>query len=149
MRAARAWKIQSAQDAVDPATAWRLRTASAARAVLLFMAPELLPVEIATFIGDHLLSVDEIEALTALSDAPARWWDAKLISGALGVPVSTARGILDHLARLNLLDIRVTDEVRYQFHPGTSTLGRITSRLVSLYRTDPSSVIRAMRSPAS
>ena len=108
------------------------------------MCPQLLPSEVAAFIGQHLLSVDEIEALAAMSNAPKRWWDAKLMCGELGVPVSTCRFVLDHLAGLNLLDIRLTDDVRYRLHPGTPQLHRIVRCLVSLYATDRAAVVRAI-----
>jgi hypothetical protein len=91
-----------------------------------------------------LLTVDEIEALTAMSNAPGRWWDAKLMCRELGVPVSLARSILDHLAGLNLLDIRVTDEVRYKFQPGTPELNQMASRVVSLYRTNRAALMRGI-----
>jgi hypothetical protein len=112
--------------------------------VFLFMSPEPLPSEVALFIGEHLLTIDEIEALNAMRDAPGRWWDAKLMCRELGVPLSTARFILDHLAALNLLDIRVSDEVRYRLQPGTPELNQIVCGLVSVYRTNRDVVVRAI-----
>jgi DNA-binding IclR family transcriptional regulator len=108
------------------------------------MSPEPLPSEIAAFIGEHLLTTDEIEALTAMCDAPARWWDARLMCRELGLPLSTARLILDHLAALNLLDIRLSDEVRYRLQPGTPELNEMVCRLVSAYRTNRAAVVRAI-----
>ena len=107
------------------------------------MSPEPLPLEIVAFIDEHSLTVDDIEALTAMSNAPGRWWDAKLMCGELGVPLSTARSILDHLAALNLLDIRLSDEVRYRLQPGTPELNQIVHRVVSVYRTNRDAVVRA------
>jgi hypothetical protein len=102
-----------------------------------------LPPEIAVFISDHRISLDEIEVLAVMSDAPQRWWDARLICGELGLPVTLARGLLDHLAGLNMFDIRVTDEVRYRFQPGTSELAETTAKLVAAYRGDYDAVVRA------
>lgn len=104
------------------------------------MASEPLPSDVAAFIGDHLLSLEGLEVLTAMRDAPDRWWDPKLIYAELGIPVTTARGLLDHLAGLNLFDIRVTDEVRYRFQPGTTDLAQIASRLIAIYRTNRGAV---------
>ena len=112
--------------------------------VFLFMAPQPLPSDVAVFIGENLLTVDEIEALTAMSDAPGRWWDAKLMCRELGVPLAMARFILDHLAGLNLLDIRLSDEVRYRLQPGTPELNQMLCRLVSVYRTNRDDVVRAI-----
>jgi hypothetical protein len=50
------------------------------------------------------------------------------------VAVTTARGLLDRLAGLNLLDIRFTDDVRYRFRPGTAELAHKVSRLIASYR---------------
>lgn len=108
------------------------------------MSPKPLPSDIAAFIGDHLLSVDEIEALSVMSDAPGRWWDAKLMCGEIGAPIWIVRCMFDHLAGLNLLDIRLTDEVRYRLHPGTPELSRMVRCLVSVYRTNRAAVLRAI-----
>ena len=108
------------------------------------MSPEPLPSEIGAFVGEHLLTIDEIEALAAMSDAPGRWWDAKLMCCELGVSLSAARFTLDHLAGLNLLDIRLSDEVRYRLQPGTPDLKQMVCRLVSVYRNNRGAVVRAI-----
>lgn len=97
------------------------------------MSPEPLPPD-AAFAADPQLSIQEIEVLTAMIDTPDRWWDARLVSGELRIAVATARGVLDRLAGLNLLDIRFTDDVRYRFRPGTAELAHKVSRLVAAYR---------------
>src|SRR3954471_7129299 len=98
------------------------------------MSPESLPPDDAALVGDPLLSIHEIEVLTAMIDTPDRWWDATLISGELRVAVTTARGLLDRLAGLNLLDIRFTDDVRFRFRPGTAELAHQVSRLIAAHR---------------
>ena len=97
------------------------------------MSPEPLPPD-AAFVADPLLSIHEIDVLAAMIDAPDRWWDARLVAGELRVAVATARGVLDRLAGLNLLDIRFTDDVRYRFRPGTAELAHKVSRLIASYR---------------
>ena len=98
------------------------------------MPPEPLPPDDAARVGDLLLSIHETEVLTAMIDTPDRWWDATLMSAELRVAVTTARGVLDRLAGLNLLDIRFTDDVRYRFRPGTAELAHKVSRLIAAYR---------------
>jgi len=98
------------------------------------MPPEPLPPDDAARVGDLLLSIHETEVLTAMIDTPDRWWDARLMSAELRVAVTTARGVLDRLAGLNLLDIRFTDDVRYRFRPGTAELAHKVSRLIAAYR---------------
>ena len=94
-----------------------------------------LSLAIDTSVGDHPISLYEIEVLATMIDRPRRWWDARQISNELGIPIPAARGVLDRLARLNLFDIRITDEVRYRFQPGTTELAHSVSRLVAAYRT--------------
>ena len=108
-----------------------------------------LPPDLSSFIAEHAISVDEVEVIGAMTDAPERWWDARLIGGVLGIPVSTARGLLDHLARLNLFDIRFTNEIRYQFHPGTHELAVVVALLVATYRADRDTIVRAIATPAT
>ena len=98
------------------------------------MSPEPLPPDDAAAVADPLLSIHEIEVLTAMVETPDRWWDARLISTELRVAVTTARGVLDRLAGLNLLDIRFTDDVRYRFRPGNAELAHKVSRLIASYR---------------
>lgn len=110
------------------------------------MAPQPLPADVASFIDEQLLSIDEIEVLTVLVKTPPRWWDAKLMGIEVGgMAAADVRRILDRLASLNLLDIRVTDAVRYRFQPGTEELARTVSGLVSAYRIDRQAVVRAVR----
>ena len=100
----------------------------------LRMPPEPLPPDEAAVVADPPLSMHEIEVLRAMIDTPDRWWDARLMSVELRVALKTARGVLDRLAGLNLLDIRFTDDVRYRFRPGNAELAHKVSRLVAAYR---------------
>ncbi len=105
---------------------------------------EPLSAEVAAFIADHQLSLAEIEVLASMSGASQRWWDARQIYSELGIPVADARGLLDHLAGLNLFDIRITDEVRYRFQPGTRELADIVAQLIAANRTHRVAIVRAV-----
>ena len=110
------------------------------------MAPQSLPADVAAFIDEQLLSIDEIEVLTVLAEGTSRWWDGKLMGTEIGgMTAAAARRILDRLASLNLLDIRVTDAVRYRFQPGTEELTLTVSRLLAVYKSDRQAVVRAAR----
>jgi hypothetical protein len=45
-----------------------------------------------------------------------------VLSRELGIPKHVGRTVLERFARSNLLEIRFTDDVRYQFRPGTPEL---------------------------
>ena len=44
---------------------------------------------------------------------------------------------MDHLAAHNLLDIRITADVRYRFRPGTEDLQTAAREFADQYRTRP------------
>ena len=52
------------------------------------------------------------------------------------------RTLLDRLCSQNLLDIRVTDDVRYRYRPGTGDLAAAADALLAAYRRDPLAVAR-------
>jgi hypothetical protein len=89
------------------------------------------------FMDEHIASLAELELLVALVEAPSRWWDATVLSRELGIPKHVGRTVLERFARSNLLEIRFTDDVRYQFRPGTPELHGGAAALVAAYRTKP------------
>ena len=92
------------------------------------------------FIDEHIASPEELELLVALVDTPGRWWDSMLVSRELGLPPSAARRSLEQFAAANLLEIRVTDDVRYQFRPGTQELHDGAVAVVAAYRMMPTAL---------
>ena len=60
----------------------------------------------------------------------------------VGIGESAARKSLDRLARRNLLDIRVTGDVRYRFRPGTPDLDAQAAAFAAAYRKNPVDVVR-------
>ena len=92
--------------------------------------------------------MDELELLVALVEAPLRWWDPVVVSKDLGTTAARARTMLDRFAAANLLDIRVTDDVRYQFRPGTTELHEGACALASAYRARPAAIIQRLTDAA-
>ena len=80
----------------------------------------------------------------AMIDGRERWWDAELVQRETGLPVRLARAALDRFASANLLDIRVTGDVRYQLRPGTGELSTSIAEFAEAYRAHPAAVIRAV-----
>jgi hypothetical protein len=78
--------------------------------------------------------LEDLDVLTRLVEHPERWWDAEMIHRELGIGVEQARATLVRLARRNLLDIRVTHTVRYQFRPATPNLEATVLSLVEAHR---------------
>jgi hypothetical protein len=102
---------------------------------------QLAPVVI-EFLANHVASLEELELLMLLVMSSGRWWDATSTSRELGIPVTRARAALDALAGHNLLDIRITEDVRYQFRPGTPELETAAFAVAAVYQRNPASVVQ-------
>jgi hypothetical protein len=103
-----------------------------------------LPEDLVAFATERVGSLDALELLCLMIEACDKWWDPATASRELDVSVGRARTICEHLARKNLLDIRITEDVRYRFQPGNEDLNRLARALVSEYRRRPVAVLRLM-----
>ena len=56
------------------------------------------------------------------------------------MPLPKARRVLEAFASRNLLDIRISDDVRYRLRPGTPELAHGLGLLIETYRRSPSLV---------
>ena len=101
--------------------------------------------EVIEFAANNVSSVEDLHVLLTCIDTPDRWWDAQGMARELGMGVSASRRSLDRLARGNLLDIRITGDVRYRFRPGTSELESQAVALVDAYRRNPTQATEAIR----
>jgi hypothetical protein len=97
---------------------------------------------VAAFLAEHVASVEELELLMLLVVSAGRWWDASSTSRELGVPVVRTRAMLDGFATRNLLDIRITEDVRYQFRPGTTDLEQSALALAAAYQRNPAPIVQ-------
>jgi hypothetical protein len=101
-----------------------------------------LPATVVTFVADHLASVHELNVLATLSEASDRWLTVQTTAERTGMRGSLARKALDRLVSRNLLDIRVSDDVRYQYRPGTPELVTGAAALVDAYKRNPLAVLQ-------
>jgi hypothetical protein len=108
------------------------------------MSPQALPPRVLAFLAAHIAGIDHLQLLMRLVATPDRWWDAAAMARELGIPERTARDALDHLARHNLLDIRVTGDVRYQYCAGTAELEAAVTETTEAFRRRPIDVIDAV-----
>lgn len=105
------------------------------------MPRHTLSPEVLEFVANHVRSLEELQLLIAVIHAPDRWWDAQTAARELVMPMTTARRALDHLAARNLLDIRITAELRYQFRPGTEALRSAARAFVTAYDAEPEALV--------
>ena len=93
------------------------------------------------FAETHLPSIEELQVLTLCVEQRERWHDSTAVAKMLGISPRAARGALDHLACSNLLDLRITGELRYRFRPGTSELEAQAVAFIAAYRRSPLDIL--------
>jgi hypothetical protein len=96
--------------------------------------------DVVEFAAAHIQTIHDLQILVMCTDHPERWWDAATVARHLRITRSAARRALDRLARANLLDIRITGDVRYQFRPGTSALEQAATACAAAYLAAPLAV---------
>jgi len=99
-----------------------------------------LPEPVSSLLADYASSLKELGVLLALIESDARWWDARSLARIADVSVREAGRVLEAFASRNLLDIRISDDVRYRLCPGTPDLERKIHLLIDTYRRSPSLV---------
>jgi len=104
---------------------------------------EIAPL-VLTFLAHHVTKLEQFQLLLLVAQADERWWDARAAARELGVTEAVARAALDHLAKHNLLDIRITGDVRYQFRPGTEALGAAVRACADEFRRAPLQMLAAV-----
>lgn len=100
-----------------------------------------LPAALVQFAHSYVHSVEDLQVFILCVDHRQRWWDATSIARALSITESRARRILDQLARANLLDIRISDAVRYRFEPGIQELEQHAVAFAVAYHNNPADVV--------
>ena len=103
---------------------------------------ESLSALVTDFAARYLTSLEDLRVLAACMDDRERWWDAPGMARQLSVTIAAARISLDQLARSNLLDIRITGDVRYRFRPGSVELEAQANGFAAAYRADPVRIVQ-------
>jgi hypothetical protein len=103
-----------------------------------------LPPDVVSFASVCLGGLEDLQVLLTCLDTKDRWWDAAGMARQLGIGTSAARRALDRLARGNLLDIRITGDVRYQFKPGTPQLEAAALACAAAYRSNPIALVQLL-----
>jgi hypothetical protein len=103
-----------------------------------------LPPEIVAFAAEHVWSRDELYALVLLVRDDEQWWDAQTMAAQIGLNVPSTRLILDRFVARNLLDVRISDDVRYRFSPGPADLRETTERFVETFQKSPALVMQLL-----
>lgn len=113
------------------------------------MPARAVPPSVRAFVVSHARSLDELELLMAIIQDTDRWWDAATAARETGMPVATAGHALDYFATHNLLDIRITGDVRYRFLPGTPELQQAALETAEIYRSRPLDLAKLIKAAPS
>jgi hypothetical protein len=103
---------------------------------------------VVAFVTDHVRTLAELQLLIAVIQSGDRWWDAGAAARESGLSVQEARRALDYFSAHNLLDIRITGDVRYQFHPGTSALRESAEACAAAFRARPLDLAQLVTGPS-
>src|SRR5262245_43288136 len=101
------------------------------------MTLDLLPTRVRAFLNGHVSGVSDLEVLLALIHGGHRWWDFESLAARTALDPTSVRFSLEALAAQNLLDIRISDAVRYRLHPGRDDLARSLEAVAAAYRQNP------------
>lgn len=104
---------------------------------------------VVAFVSEHVRTLAELQLLMLLIHSGDRWWDAASAAHESGLSVADARRALDFFGSHNLLDIRITGDVRYQYRPGTAELRDRATACAVAYRTRPLDLARLVTGPSA
>ena len=112
------------------------------------MTSESLSQEAVHFLTCHIHSFDDLGVLVALIESDGRWWNAKTMAARTGISAVDVQPVLERFAKENLLDIRVSDDIRYCLRPGSLDLESGLHAFAAAYHRAPILVLRWVASVA-
>lgn len=104
---------------------------------------EIAP-EVTAFVLSDLPTLEHLEILALMMRARDRWWDSAGLGRELGMAPALCGRILEHLASRNLLEIRVTGDVRYRFQPGNEAARALTEGFATAFATQRLTLMRLL-----
>jgi hypothetical protein len=104
---------------------------------------------VVAFVREHVRTLAELQLLMAIIQSGDRWWDATTAAREMGLSVPETRRALDYFGARNLLDIRITDDIRYQYRPGTAELREVAEAAAAAFRTRPLDLGKLVTGPSA
>ena len=101
-----------------------------------------LPLDVIQFARHYIRSIDDLQVFIACADQRDRWWDAAGLARTMFIAESRVTRALERLARTNLLDIRISDAIRYRFQPGSDDLAIRAAAFSSAYHKSPTDIVK-------
>jgi hypothetical protein len=86
------------------------------------------------FLERRIDDVEQLEIVLLLQQHAERWWAAADVAPALRLVERRAAKQLEILGGRHLLDVRLSDDVRYRFSPATPELEAAVKQVADSYR---------------
>jgi hypothetical protein len=93
-------------------------------------------------------TIEMVEVLLLFARNPDRSFSASQVAKELFIPRSVGR-MLERLASLNLVDVRLGSSVLYRYAPTTPELGAVVLELAREYNSRPLFVLDSIRSTSA
>ncbi|HEV2455806.1 MAG TPA: hypothetical protein VGY98_16190 [Verrucomicrobiae bacterium] len=103
--------------------------------------------ELRQFIKEHIKSLEQLEILLLLYNAPDRAWTIDDVFKGLQTNLHSVAERLKSLAAAGFVSIEGTGNPVYRFHPGSDVLKQRISELHKAYALSKYKVIEAIFSP--
>jgi hypothetical protein len=101
------------------------------------------------FLREAIGSVERLDILLFLQRHAERRWTLPALADAVRMPEPLVEASLDRLASGNLVDVRIAQEILYQYSPGTNDLRQLITDVVQAHYRDRRGVIAVVASPVS
>jgi len=104
---------------------------------------EPFPADVVSFLDSHVESIDQLEILRILGEAPSRAWPIASLATEVQTPARDLAGHLTALRERGLLNLEGAgaDSV-WRYAPATPELATILLRVLQIYRERPVSMIK-------
>lgn len=89
------------------------------------------------FLRESIGSVLHLDVLLLLHGDPGRWWSADQIRQVLPMSAESVATVLEELAALNLLDVRLASCVSFRFAPLDPAMAAAASEISPIQRAAP------------
>ena len=103
-----------------------------------------VPADVHRFLTGSIDSVEQLEVLLLVHRTPDRYWDAAGIADHLGLRQHDVAGLLEALARKNLLDVRLGERIKYRYEPATVSQRDAVQQINELWRDQRQLIIAAV-----
>jgi hypothetical protein len=101
-----------------------------------------LPADVVQFARSYIRTLEDLDVFIVCVDHRDRWWDAAEIARRVTISERAAVDALDHLAKANLLDIRISEAIHYRFHPGADDLASQAGVFIAAYHRNPVELVK-------